>query len=126
MIKGIGVDIVEIAKIDEPIKRWGDRFLKRIFTEKEIEYCRSHLTSSIHFAGRFAAKESVLKALGTGWQNGIHFKQIEVLNGSLGAPQIQLFEKAKERARELGIEKFHLSISHNARHAVGTVVAEGN
>ena len=125
MIKGVGVDIVEIGKIDEPIKRWGDRFLRRIFTEKEIKYCRSHQAGSVHFAGRFAAKECVLKALGTGWQNGINFKQIEILNGSLGAPQIQLFEKAKERAQELGIEKLHLSISHNARHAVSTVVAEG-
>ncbi len=126
MIKGVGVDIVEISKIDVPIKRWGGRFLRRIFTDKEIEYCQSHPAGSIHFAGRFAAKESVLKALGTGWQNGINFKQIQILNGSLGAPGIELFDKARQKAQELGIEKLHLSISHNARHAVSTVVAEGS
>ena len=124
MVKGIGVDIVNVDKLDSSIKRWGRRFLKHIFTAREIEYCQSRYAGTLHFAGRFAAKEAALKALGTGWQNGIHLKQIEILNGSLGAPEIKLFGQAMKRAQELGIDRFHLSISHNDQQAVSVVVAE--
>jgi holo-[acyl-carrier protein] synthase len=126
MIIGCGIDIVELERIKDLIDRHGDRASKKIFTDAEIEYCQDKKKYWQHFAGRFAAKEAVAKALGTGIQDGIAFRDIEVTLDDLGAPAITLTGGAQKRADELGVIKVHLSISHGEDHAVAQAIAEGD
>jgi holo-[acyl-carrier protein] synthase len=112
-----GVDIVEIRRIGRAISEWQDAFLKRIYTRAELE--SHHNVSSL--AARFAAKEAVMKALGTGVR-GVNWRDIEVLANGDGAPLIRLHGRALERSRELGIAQFSISMSHSREYAVAFVI----
>ncbi|MBX3432633.1 MAG: holo-ACP synthase [Pirellulales bacterium] len=124
-ILGIGTDIIECLRIAQMIERHGDLFLRRVFTEAEVEYCSAKKASTQHYAGRWAAKEAVLKALGTGWIRGIGWRDVEVSHRPGGAPQAELHAGAREVAERRGIEQVHLSISHCRSHAVAYAIAEG-
>ena len=113
-----GVDIIEIPRIARTLDQYGQRFLRRIFTQAEIEYCRGRPPN---LAGRFAAKEATMKALGTGVR-GVSWKDIEVARAPSGAPSILLHGRAKARAQRLGVREISLSISHSREYAVAFVV----
>lgn len=122
---GIGTDIIEVERIASLLERHEDSFLDRVFTAEETRYCSQHKASSQHFAGRWAAKEAALKALGTGWAKGIQWTDIEVTNLAGGAPQIELHGAAREHAAEKGIREMKISISHCKSFAVACVIALG-
>lgn len=122
---GIGTDICEVERIAAMIRRHGDLFVGRIFTEGEIHYCGQHKFAEQHFAGRWAAKESVLKALGTGWARGIHWTDLEIHHGTGGRPQVRLHNSALDVAREQGIVSVLISISHSAGLATAFAIAVG-
>jgi holo-[acyl-carrier protein] synthase len=124
MIVGTGIDIVEVARIEAAIERFGHRFLERVFTEKEIRYCQSKHNVMERFAGRFAAKEAAMKALGTGWRGGVQWKEFEAGREASGRPTMQLSGKAAEYAAALGARRISLSISHTAEQAVASVILE--
>ncbi|GHT24035.1 holo-[acyl-carrier-protein] synthase [Planctomycetales bacterium] len=123
MIAGIGTDIIECERIAGMIQRHGEHFTHRVFTENEIKYCFGHKLPEQHFAGRWAAKESVLKTLGTGWVSGISWKDVEVVSEVSGRPRIVLSGGAKKRADDLGIAEILVSISHCKSYAVATAFA---
>ncbi len=125
-ILGIGTDIIECSRIAQMIERHGELFIGRVYTEHEIGYCSPKKASTQHYAGRWAAKEAVLKVLGTGWKRGISWRDIEVRNKPSGAPTITLYDGAREVAEQLGIQNLHISISHCRSHATAYSVAEGN
>ncbi len=122
MLKGIGVDIIEVDRVEGVIERRGDRFLDRIYTVKEIDYCRSKKDYVRSFAGRFAAKEAVMKALGTGWRKGVRWKDIEITNAPSGKPQLTLYGRAREIMDELGAASALVAISHSRDYAVSNAV----
>lgn len=125
MIAGTGIDIVEINRVEDIIKKYDLHFIEKIFTESEIEYCRNKVKPSQHFAGRFAVKEAVLKVLGTGWGKGIRWKDIEINpDCQYGTPKVRLYNKAKERAESIGIENIHISISHTGNLAIAQAIGE--
>lgn len=126
MILGIGTDITEVLRIAKMIERHGELFINRVYTEHEIEYCAARKAATQHYAGRWAAKEAVLKALGTGWVKGIRWRDIEVRNAPSGAPLVNLQGGAREVAERAGIARIHLSISHCRSHATAYAVAEGD
>src|SRR5215216_1599442 len=113
MIVAIGIDIVEIARLEEVFQRRGERFRKRVSTETEIEYCERRASKVASYAARFAAKEAVMKALKTGWAEGVGWRDIEVVRAESGAPVIHLRGRALERMRELGAARAHLSLTHS-------------
>ena len=125
-IIGIGTDIIECLRIAQMIERHGELFIRRVYTEHEIAYCSTKKASTQHYAGRWAAKEAVLKVLGTGWKRGISWRDIEVRNRPSGAPTITLYAGAREVAEQLEIQKMHISISHCRSHATAYSVAEGS
>jgi holo-[acyl-carrier protein] synthase len=122
MIKGIGVDIIEIARIQRSVDITGERFLEKVFTPGEIAYCRSKSNSHQHFAARFAAKEAVSKALSTGWAGEFRWKDVEVVNDPSGQPRITLHGKLRDALSSLSIL---LSISHSETHVVAMALIEG-
>jgi holo-[acyl-carrier protein] synthase len=124
-ILGIGTDIVECLRIAQMIERHGELFITRVYTDHEIEYCSARKAATQHYAGRWAAKEAVLKALGTGWRRGISWRDIEVLNDRQGAPTVNLFGGARDVMEQAGIRRLHATISHCRCHAVAYVIAEG-
>ena len=124
MIVALGVDIIEIARIEDAFARLGHRFRDRIFTESEIAYCESRGSRHASYAARFAAKEAVMKALGTGWGDGVRWRDIEVRRAESGGPSVFLTGQAFERFRELGAAKVHLSLSHSREIAIAQVVFE--
>ncbi len=115
-----GVDIIEIPRIQQVLDRYGQRFLDRIFTADEIAYCRGRAPN---LAGRFAAKEATMKALGTGVR-GVGWKDIEVIRAESGAPSVKLHGRAKKRAERLQLGEISLSMSHSREYAVAFVVAQ--
>ncbi len=115
-----GVDIIEIPRIKQVLDRYGERFLKRVFTPDEIAYCRGRAPN---LAGRFAAKEATMKALGTGVR-GVSWKDIEVVRAESGAPSVKLHGRAEKRAERLQVSEISLSISHSRDYAVAFVVAQ--
>ena len=119
---GIGIDICEVKRFDT--YKEDDHFLKKIFTEKEIDYCKKKRTASQNYAARFAVKEAFAKALGTGFRGGIAFSEIEVLKDNLGKPEIILHGKTKLEYEKLTLSKIHVSISHEKTHAIGMVMLE--
>jgi len=123
-IAGTGIDMVEVARIARAADRHGDRFLNRVFTPSETEYCQSRGVPAQHFAGRFAVKEAVLKALKTGWSDGIFWREVEVSRGPAGEPNVELSGSAARRAREMGIVTIHISLSHTGGYAIAHAVAE--
>jgi holo-[acyl-carrier protein] synthase len=116
-----GVDLIEIARIDEVVARHGKHYLERVFTSAELEYCGKRAES---LAGRFAAKEAVAKALGTGIGD-VSWKEIEILGDEQNAPILTLHGMAENRAKELGLTTWSVSISHSQSHSVALVVAIG-
>ena len=122
-VLGIGTDITECLRIAQMIERHGELFVGRVYTNAEIEYCRSRRMATQHFAGRWAAKEAVLKALGTGWRRGISWRDVEVKNGPGGRPQVFLKGGTLEVAEKLGIRCMLVSISHCRSHATAYAVA---
>lgn len=123
MIFGVGIDIVEIERIEKLLSR-GRPYLETIFTQLEIEYCENKYRKAEHYAARFAAKEAFLKALSTGWRDGLGFSDIEISNDEQGKPQIQLFGKAKERIQENQIKYISVSLSHIKEIAIAVVIVE--
>ncbi len=123
-IIGLGVDIVETSRIAELMGNHSERFLERCFTKGEQEDYKSNKRQMEHLAARFAAKEAALKALGTGWSQGIGWMDIEVVKEPSGKPTLNITGRAKEIADGLGISKWHLSLSHISTHAVASVIAE--
>ena len=117
-----GVDFVEIRRISELIDRHGQAFLDRVFTGVEQDYCRDRRRSLEHLAGRFAAKEAVLKVMGTGWRSGIAWTDVEVVNAPSGQPSIRLYGRCAEIAAERGIEQVLISISHTDTHAMASAI----
>lgn len=123
VIIGIGVDIIELDRVKKAVER--EAFVKRVYTDAEIEYCHSRGKSgAMSFAGRFAAKEAVMKAFGTGLRNG-SMQDIEIINDELGAPQVRLSGWFGDFAREKAVKKIWVSISHSKESAVAQCVIEG-
>ena len=124
MIVGTGIDIAEVPRIRQSIKRFGDRFLHRIYTAGEIRYCDSKANCVERYAARFAAKEAAMKALGTGWSHGVRWRDCEVTRMPGGRPTIIFHGKASEFAARLGVKNAALSISHTAEQAIAQVILE--
>ncbi len=121
-IISIGTDIIECVRIAQMIEKHGEVFLNRVFTAREIQYCSTRRSANQHYAGRWAAKEAVLKVLGTGWARGIHWTDIEVVNEVSGAPVMRLANRAAEIADERGIRQVAISISHCRAYATAFAV----
>jgi holo-[acyl-carrier protein] synthase len=124
VIVGVGVDLVEIARIEGALARWGDRFLDRILGPEEVLQARAVRHPARFLAKRFAAKEAAAKALHTGMQGGVTFTQILVSHSAVGAPRLALCGRAAEVAAALGAARLHLTISDERTHAVAVVVLE--
>ncbi len=117
-----GIDMVDCARLSQSIDKHGQKFLDRVFTPKELEYCMGRKRQIEHLAGRFAAKEAVLKVLGTGWKNGISWNDIEILNKPSGQPIVRLTGRSREIADELGLSGIIISISHIETHAIASAI----
>jgi holo-[acyl-carrier protein] synthase len=124
-VVGIGTDITECLRIAQMIERHGELFITRVYTEHEIEYCQCRKQATQHFAGRWAAKEAVLKALGTGWRRGISWRDVEIRNDPSGKPTVALRGGARDVVEELGITEMLISISHCRSHATAYALAVG-
>ena len=124
MIVGLGVDIAEVHRVEAAMRRHGEAFLKRIFTPAEIAYCERHRNKFERFAGRFAAKEAAMKALGTGWGRGVRWLDIEVVRLPGGKPTLQLRGRAEEFAKRIEVKNVSLTITHSADTALALVVFE--
>ncbi|MCP4462848.1 MAG: holo-[acyl-carrier-protein] synthase [Planctomycetaceae bacterium] len=123
---GIGTDIIEVARIGEMIEKHDELFLRRVYTPLEIEYCGGRKSALQHYAGRWAAKEAALKALGTGWSRGIKWTDMEVSNLMGGKPELRIHGVASDIAEEMGIQEMQISISHCQSYAVAYVIAIGD
>ena len=122
MIVGIGIDLIDIEKIAKDIH--SDVYLHKVFTEVEIAACKDAVNSAEHFAGKFAAKEAFMKAIGNGIRQGVWFTQIEVLNHENGQPYVQVTGEAEMRLNELGVTSVHVSITHTKSAAAAVVILE--
>jgi holo-[acyl-carrier protein] synthase len=122
-IYGIGTDITECVRIAQMIDKHGEIFLTRVYTQQEIAYCSARKAATQHYAGRWAAKEAVLKAIGTGWSRGIHWTDIEVVNAVGGKPSIAIGGEAREICDQRGIGSILISISHTRNYAVAFATA---
>jgi holo-[acyl-carrier protein] synthase len=125
MVLGIGTDLMEIPRIAQSIDRFGDRFLQRVFTPREILYCQRKKNAAESFAARFAAKEAGAKALGTGISHGVSWLELEVAREPSGRPLLQLSGRAADRARSLGVTRVSLSLTHSRDTALAVVIMEG-
>lgn len=119
MIDGVGVDIIEVSRIRNAISRWGDSFLNRIFTPWEITYCRRKAFPEQSFAARFAVKEAVLKAVGTGYKRGIKWTSVEIVNDEFGQPSVRLGERVTAL---IGNKRIIVSMSHTRDMAIGSAI----
>jgi len=124
VIVGMGVDIAEIDRIQAAIIRSGPRFIERLFTPAEIEYCERHKNRYERYAGRFAVKEAAMKALGTGWRHGVRWVDIEVTNLPSGKPTLNLTGVAGKFAAQLGVNNISISITHSGNFALAQVIFE--
>ena len=124
MIYGIGIDLVNINRMESVLNRWGDRFVKRVFTEKEAEICLERARPSSCFALRFAAKEAFSKALGLGMRRGIRWRDIEVIHSPEGKPGLILKGRSSAICEEEEITGWHLSLSDDGEYGIGMVVLE--
>jgi holo-[acyl-carrier protein] synthase len=125
MLIGTGVDLIEIERIAHSIERFGDRFLRRVYTDSEIAYCRRKRSSAESFAARFAAKEAGAKALGTGISRGVTWIEFEVKREPSGRPLLALSGRADALAKELGVKIISLSLTHTREMAMAMVLMEG-
>jgi len=124
MVIGLGTDLIEIERIEHSVARFGERFLERVFTPGEIAYCQAKKGSAESFAARFAAKEAGAKALGTGISRGVSWKEFEVKRKPGQRPELHLSGRAAEIARELGVKRMSLSLTHSRQMSMAVVVAE--
>ena len=124
MIIGTGIDIIEVDRIKNSIQKYSDRFKKKIFTQKEIDYCDSQAEPAKHFAARFSVKEAVLKCFGTGMSGGILWKDIEVDKLESGQPILNLYGKGEKIFDQLNLKHIHISITHDKSYAVAHAIAE--
>ena len=125
MIIGIGIDIVEVARVASACIQWGDRFEKRVYTPNELEYCGLTDMRYQRLAARFAAKEATFKALGTGLITGMHWHDVEIITDALGKPELILTGGARQRADGLGVHHALVSLSHTPAYAVANVILLG-
>jgi len=124
MIVGTGIDVVEVPRVAAAIERFGERFLQRIYTPGEIRYCEAKANRVERYAARFAAKEAAMKALGTGWNHGVRWQDIEVNRQPGGRPILIFTGKAAEFAAGLGATRAALSLTHTASEAIAQVILE--
>jgi holo-[acyl-carrier protein] synthase len=124
MIVGLGVDITEVDRFEAAIARRGRALLERLFTPSEIRYCERHRNRGERFAGRFAAKEAAMKALGTGWARGVRWLDIEVVREPSGKPTLKLSGATRAIADRLGVKNIALSITHDGNTALAQVIFE--
>jgi len=122
-IIGIGTDIVECLRIGRMIEQHGELFLTRVYTPREIRYCQARKNATEHFAGRWAAKEAILKCLGTGWRKGLCWTDMEIRNDTNGAPKLHLGGAAKDRAQGMRIADVLITISHCRAYATACAIA---
>jgi holo-[acyl-carrier protein] synthase len=124
LVVGLGLDIAEIDRIEAAIARHGAPILERLYTSSEVAYCESHRNKFERYAGRFAAKEATMKALGTGWRRGVRWRDIEVIREPSGKPSLSLKGAAKRIAEELGVNNISLTITHSGNLALAEVILE--
>ncbi len=124
VIVGLGLDIAEIDRIEAAITRHGASILERLYTVREVAYCESHRNRFERYAGRFAAKEAAMKALGTGWRRGVRWRDIEVRREPSGKPTLHLEGVAREFAERLGVKNISLTITHSGNLALAEVIFE--
>ena len=124
MILGIGIDLCEVGRVERLLESDRERFVRRIFGDRERDYCDSRRRPAINYAARFAAKEAFLKALGTGWRLG--WRQVEVVRGPSGRPDLSLSGPAAAAAAHRGVRRIHLTLTHTAEIAAAVVVLEGD
>jgi len=124
LITGMGVDIAEVGRIQGAIERHGEVFLRRVYTPKEREYCERFKNKYERYAGRFAAKEAAMKALGTGWRRGVRWVDLEVVRETSGRPTLAIVGEAAKIAQQLGVKSVALSITHTASQALAQVIFE--
>jgi holo-[acyl-carrier protein] synthase len=124
VIVGLGLDIAEIDRIEAAIQRHGAPLIERLFTPRESAYCESHRDKFERYAGRFAAKEAAMKALGTGWRTGVRWRDIEVVREPSGKPTLELQGVARERADKMGVKNILLTITHSGNLALAEVIFE--
>jgi holo-[acyl-carrier protein] synthase len=124
MIVGTGIDIAEVPRIGQAIERFGERFLQRIFTAGEIRYCDSKANRVERYAARFAAKEAAMKALGTGWNHGVRWRDCEVVRAPGGRPTMTFHGKAGEFAAKMGVKNIALSLTHTSEQAIAQLILE--
>ncbi len=123
-MEGIGVDIIEVRRVQRLLDKWRDKFAKRVFSNREIAYCLKKKYPAPSLAARFAAKEAVLKAMGVGL-GACPLKQIEIINEAGGKPRILLHGKARQLAVSRGVTTWQVSLSHSGTHAIAMVIAKG-
>jgi len=124
MIVGLGADVVEIRRVRQALKHQGERFIRRVFTAAEQEFCEARRDPAPHYAVRFAAKEALFKALGTGWAKGLSWQDVEVVRREQDAPILVLSHAAEKQSQELGTRSIHLSLSHSDDSALAVVILE--
>jgi holo-[acyl-carrier protein] synthase len=124
VIVGVGIDVVEVARLAVALSRHGDRFVERVFTDAEQAACASRGDRVLALAARFAAKEACLKALGTGWADGIGFRDVEVAREGNRPPRLILHGEAARRAETLGVVRSHVSLTHQPGTAAAVVILE--
>ena len=124
MIVGLGVDIAEVARVRAAIERHGETFLRRLYTPSERAYCDRFKNKYERYAGRFAAKEATMKALGTGWSRGVRWVDVEIVRETGGRPTIKLAGEAAQIAERLKVKNIALSITHTADQAFAQVIFE--
>jgi holo-[acyl-carrier protein] synthase len=124
VIVGMGVDLAEVERIQKAIERHGEPFLRRVYTAGEREYCERFKNKYERYAGRFAAKEAAMKALGTGWRRGVRWVDLEVVREASGRPTLALAGEAGKIAAQLGVKNISLSITHTESQALAQVIFE--
>jgi holo-[acyl-carrier protein] synthase len=125
MIVGMGIDIAEVKRIAAVIESQKERFLQRVYTPAEVAYCEQFRNRYERFAGRFAAKEAAMKALGTGWRRGVRWVDLEVVRELSGRPTLSLKGEARKIADALGVKNIAISITHTSEQAIAQVIFEG-
>ena len=123
-VVALGLDLLSIERLEEAVERRGNRFLERVFTAEERAYCNARRARFVHYAGRFAVKEAVMKVLGTGWARGVRWVDIEVRRSQGAPPEVLLHGASKALAAERGIARIHVTITHDAGLAAAVAVAE--
>lgn len=124
MVLGLGSDLAEVSRVERTISQFGERFLSRIYSVREREYALSKANSAERFAARFAAKEAGMKAIGTGWSQGVTWHDFEVVNAPSGRPSLRLTGKAQQIADRMGVKQISLSLTHTASLAFAVVILE--